>query len=347
MFCGTHYADPAHVSLRCWNLCSNAALGCQFLSTDTSRGSCYACRAHEYPCKYALVGCPHHVLCKDSLAEKRQHCCLSDESFNACVYDPAKKRRCSAPLCPELAVADDGPFCTLCETEHTPCPELCGRPSTIGNDGHCALYHHRPLPITRFLASRLLQLAALLHLCPSVLRKIGFCNVLRSLCLQCVSGLKLCRATSVHSALQTAMMDFLVSANHLLLLPFVRLPCVPESFLVQRIYHAHCALPNAFLAHRLHVTVAFVWPQWVVQKMCRAQICALPTCHLFALAPCINAYFGCHEKTRVLNSAAFIICKHCKARDRPCASCHYCQRRAQTEVCPKNAATAPNIAAYA
>ena len=133
-FCSTHYADPAHVSTRSWNLCNNAALGCRRLSTEMSRGSCLACRDGAYPCKYALVGCPLHVRRKDSSSKKRQFSCLSDESSNGCVHDLAKKRRCSAPPCPELAAADCGLFCPLCEVRNTPCPNFCGRRSTFGNN---------------------------------------------------------------------------------------------------------------------------------------------------------------------------------------------------------------------
>ena len=68
LFCSTHYADPAHSASRSWNLCNNAVLGCRRLSTEASRGSCYACRAREFPCRYACVGYPLHVRSKDSAA---------------------------------------------------------------------------------------------------------------------------------------------------------------------------------------------------------------------------------------------------------------------------------------
>ena len=45
LFCSTHCGDPAHAASRSWNLCGNATLGCRRLSTEPSRGSCYACRA--------------------------------------------------------------------------------------------------------------------------------------------------------------------------------------------------------------------------------------------------------------------------------------------------------------
>ena len=139
LFCSTHYSDPAHVSTRCWNLCNNSSLGCRRLSTEMARGSCYACRSHEYPCKFAPVGCPLHVRSKDSSSKKRQYSCLSDESSNGCKYDPSKQRRCSAPFCPELPAADRGSFCSSCEAGRTPCPELCGRRSVPANNGYCSL----------------------------------------------------------------------------------------------------------------------------------------------------------------------------------------------------------------
>ena len=75
LYCSLHCADPAHAASRCWHLCNNTLLGCRLLSTETSRGSCYACRAHDYPCKYAPVGCPLHVRSQDSSAKKRQYSC--------------------------------------------------------------------------------------------------------------------------------------------------------------------------------------------------------------------------------------------------------------------------------
>ena len=67
LFCSTHYGDPAHAASRSWKLCSDALLDCRRLSTEASRGFCYACRAHEYPCKFALAGCPLHVRSKESI----------------------------------------------------------------------------------------------------------------------------------------------------------------------------------------------------------------------------------------------------------------------------------------
>ena len=139
LFCSTHYGDPAHAASRSWNLCSNATLGCRRLSTESSRGSCYACRSFEYPCKFALVGCPCHVRGDGSSTKKRQYSCLSDEGYNGCLYDPSKKRRCAAPLCPDLPAVGRGPFCISCEGGKIPCPELCGRRAEIGNRGYCSL----------------------------------------------------------------------------------------------------------------------------------------------------------------------------------------------------------------
>ena len=85
------------------------------------------------------VGCPLHVRSKDSSSKKRRYSCLSDESSNGCKYDPSKKRRCSAPFCPEPPAPDRGSLCFSCEAGRTPSPELCGRRSLPAKNGYCFL----------------------------------------------------------------------------------------------------------------------------------------------------------------------------------------------------------------
>ena len=197
-FCSILYADPAHASSRCWNLCNNAALGCRLLSTEMSRGSCHPCRAGEYPCKHAFAGCPLHVRGKDCSSKKRQYSCLNDGSSHGCAYDPSRKRRCSAPFCPELSSADRGSFCISCEDGRTPCPELCGRRSVPSNNGYCSLC--RPSPGSSadtmrdpgIAASNMTSVSS--RSCST--EKCSLPAFAASLCMHCASGLKPCRSPS-------------------------------------------------------------------------------------------------------------------------------------------------------
>ena len=139
-YCAVHLSDPSTAPSRCWNMCSNADVGCRNLALERHRGPCYQCKNRCLPCANALRGCFRH----SQPVKTKQRVLLEcvSHAHQKCPFGASVSNCCAMQSC-SAHVSKRDAFCDLCADGLMPCSKMCGLPfryhhSEVGMSHHAA-----------------------------------------------------------------------------------------------------------------------------------------------------------------------------------------------------------------